>query len=257
MVSRKARLNSTATLIQQRYGPQALRRASEITASLPPHIATGFAALDGVTGCGGVPRGAITLLSGQATSGKTTVAYKTAAQCQTVDKRGTVALLDLSRTADPDYLARCGVDLERLLIVRPTDAQQTLRLLLDLARRVQVRLILLDSLPNLLAMDGGAQALRRGLRLLHSHLRQTQAALLVLDDCHAAWLRWLNWDGSALVRPWAALHVELRREAWLMQRETLAGYRAQAQVLKTRWGRGGKAAVAIEFNGTVKAQGTW
>jgi hypothetical protein len=79
----------------------------------------------------------------------------------------------------------------------------------------------------------------------------------VLDDCHAAWLRWFNWDGAALLRPWSALHVELRREAWLMHGDTMVGYQAQARVVKTRWGRGGKAAVAVEFNGTVRARETW
>jgi hypothetical protein len=133
--------------------------------------------------------------------------------------------------------------------------------LVDLARRPQVRLLVLDSLPNLLALDGGTRALRRGLRMLTNHLRQTQCALVIIDDFSRAWLRWLNWDSGAVVRPWVALHMALRHEEWLMcdrnWSKTLVGYRAQAQILKTRWGKGGQASVAIEFNGTVKARGSW
>jgi RecA/RadA recombinase len=36
--------------------------------------------------------------------------------------RGVAAYIDLTGTLDPDYAARCGVTLERLLIVRPRDA---------------------------------------------------------------------------------------------------------------------------------------
>lgn len=210
-----------------------------------------------MTGCGGIPLGAITLLSGKGTSGKTTVAYKSLAQFHAERKTGTTAMLDLSHTVDPEYLTRCGVDLERLLIIRPEDVHQTMRLLVDLARRPQVRMVVLDSLPDLLAMEGGRRGLGRGLSLLHNNLRQSNTALVILDDWNAAWLRWFNWDSSAQVRPWAALHLELRHEAWLMQQEAMIGYRAHAHVLKTRWGRGGKATIAVEFNGTVKARDTW
>ena len=118
---RRRRLDNTIAAVQRRHGPTALRRGADAASPAVPHIATGFAALDAITGCGGVPLGAITLLSGRTTSGKLTAAYKVLANAQR-DGRGHVAytavLLDLSRTADPDYLARCGLDLEALRVGR-------------------------------------------------------------------------------------------------------------------------------------------
>ena len=75
------------------------------------------------------------MLSGRTTSGKLTVAYKLLANAQR-DFYGhtahTVALLDLSRTADPDYMARCGIDLDALLVGRPQAGPEAVYLLGDL-----------------------------------------------------------------------------------------------------------------------------
>ena len=61
-----------------------------------------------------------------------------------------------------------------------------------------------------------------------------------------------------MVRWAAALHIEMQRERWLQQAGELTGYQAQARLLKSRWVYGIRSApVAVLFNGTVKAQGTW
>src|SRR5688572_21140837 len=114
----RQRLEQAVAALEDQYGNGVLRRANEL-ASRVAHVPTGFAALDALTGCGGVPLGAMTLVSGVSTSGKLTIGYKVLAACQQVYPRQTVALVDLHASADPDYLVRAGVDLERLLVVRP------------------------------------------------------------------------------------------------------------------------------------------
>ena len=255
---KRRRLDHAVAAVQLRHGPKALRRGED-AASPPavPHIATGFTALDAMTGCGGVPLGAITLLSGRTTSGKLTVAYKLLANAQR-DGRGrvayTVALLDLSRTADPDYLHRCGLDLDALLIGRPQPGPETVHLLGDLLATQRVRAVVLDSLadlPKLADLNGS-------LGKLKTLLRASGAALLLLDEPQPPWLRWLNLDGSREVRQAAALHIEMGRERWLRRDGVLVGYRAQARLLKSRWAYGAASApVELVFNGTVRAQETW
>jgi RecA/RadA recombinase len=124
---KRRQLQSTVAALQRRYGAQAIRPASDLpTPAPPPAITTGFAQLDALTGCRGIPLGALTLLSGCTTSGKTTLAFKTLAHAQQPEPASArrtalhnVARLDLNHTCDPDYLARCGVDLAHLLIVLP------------------------------------------------------------------------------------------------------------------------------------------
>lgn len=60
-----------------------------------PHLSTGFSTLDTLSGCGGVPLGHMTLLSGAYTSGVETVAYKTIAAAQRVYPKQAMAVVSL------------------------------------------------------------------------------------------------------------------------------------------------------------------
>jgi len=259
---KRRRLDHALAAVQLRHGPKALRRGADpASPTFVPHIATGFAALDAMTGCGGVPLGAITLISGRTTSGKLTAAYKVLANAQR-DRRGevayTVALLDLSRTADPDYLARCGLNLDALLVGRPLAGLETFHLLGDILAERRVRVVVLDSLADLVGDRHCVGDLNAYLPKLQVLLRASNAALIVLDDPQPPWLRWLNLDAGREVRRMAALHIEMQRERWLRQESVLVGYRAQARLLKSRWVYGLRSVpVELVFNGTVHAQETW
>jgi hypothetical protein len=262
MSSRKQRrLESTVAALQERYGPRAVRPAADLPATeRPPAFSTAFAGLDAITGCGGLPLGHLTLLSGPGTSGKVTLAYKALANAQQpgATSRYTVALLDLGHSCDPDYLARCGLDLEYLLIIRPPIQPQTVDLLLDLVHSRQVRALLLDSLPDLLQNFATYRRFNASLARLNQLVRATGCALLLIDDPSPFWLRWFNLDRSSAIRQRVALHIEMQRERWLQQAEELVGYRAQARIRKSRWAHGQPVApVEIYFNGTVRARATW
>ncbi len=278
--SKRRRLENTVTILQRQYGPQAVRKGSDLLRPAPPpHVTTGFPALDAVTGCGGIPLGACTLLSGHATSGKLTLAYKILANAQRGERsqraRHGVALIDLTHSSDADYLARCGVDLERLLLVRPTPDVHPIHLAQELVRSRRLRMVLVDNLGDLaaqaLAPPAGtgpeqkasqrlpARQLGMELYKLAHLLRDSGCGLLLLDEPSPPWLRWLRLDRSWPARQVAALHIELRRERWLTTAAgELAGYQADAHVLKSRWATGGRrASVDVQFNGTVKARSTW
>ncbi|MBP7961469.1 MAG: hypothetical protein KBG20_03865 [Caldilineaceae bacterium] len=254
--AKRRRLESTVAAIQQRYGVRALRVARDLPkVSLPATIATGFADLDAMTGCRGVPLGAITLLTGPSTSGKLTVAYKTLAAAQQ-NGRHPVALIDLTHSTDPDYLARCGVDLEHLLLVRPGPETPIDTLVLDLVRSRHLRLLFVDSLADLPPHMVARWA--QGLDGLALVLREENCALLCVDEPAPPWRRWLNLDPGVPLRRRAALHLEMQRERWLIQDGDLVGYQAQARLRYSRWRPGhATAPVSIHFNGTVKAAVSW
>lgn len=275
MARSQRKLDSTVLAVQSRYGPQALRRGTTTRPAVAAHLSTGFAQLDALTGCGGVPLGALTLLSGRSTSGKLTLAYKLLAQAQVPSH--TVALLDLTHSADPDYLSRCGVDLVRLVMVRPSvvspnasahpkgsdqgvgnpDAK-LLHLLLDLARSRQVRLLVVDGLAELTSTRELRRALPATLRRLPPLLRAAGCGVVLLDEPAPPWQRRLRLDTHAPIRLQTALHFELQRERWLQADGRLTGYMARAQLLHSRWAAAGRSAtVEFVFNGTVRARDTW
>lgn len=256
MSSEKRRnVESAVAAIQQRHGQQAIHRASEMTSQSIPHISTDFPALDALTGCQGIPLGMLSLLSGQTTSGKLTLAYKALANGQRV---GNAAFFDLTRTADPDYMARCGINLERLLIIRPQNSQECIPLLLDVVQSRQMKVVVLDGLAEVNDDATAAQALVNALAQLQQQLRMAGCALLCIDEASPAWRRWLNMDRSATVRQAAALHISLQREHWLRQNGALVGYAANAQVMHSRW-QSSSPSTTIEFtfNGAVRARETW
>jgi len=254
---RQRQVENAVAGVRQRYAPQALLGGSEFAprAALP-HVSTGFAGLDAMTGCGGAPLGMLTLISGRSTLGKLTLAYKVLANAQrSATHPGAahnVGLIDLSRTADPEYVARCGVDLEYLLVGRPALGPKAVTMIGDLVQSRGLRALVVDSLSDLAADKQALRAFNAALPRLQQVARRSGCALLVLDEPHAPWLRWFNLDASNLTRWAAALHLEMQREQWLRQGGELIGYRAQTRLLKSRWVYGIRSTpLEVIFHGTA------
>ncbi|MFN8472117.1 MAG: hypothetical protein U0822_08010 [Anaerolineae bacterium] len=254
--SHRERLDHTISVVQQRHGPQALRRGAARAAV--PHISTGFAALDDALGIGGIPRGRVTVLAGAPTSGKRTLAALILAQAQERGRRP-VALIDLEGACDADYLERCGVRLDGLLVGRPLDARQALDLAVSTAERAELAAVVFDhwsALPSDAALRRYAAA---ALDRLATLLARSNVAVVVLEDTRAGWLErlsaWADPAQSALAHH-AALRLALRREEWLTLGPDVRGYRVGVAVEKNKLGaEGGSATVEIRFNGTVRGAG--
>jgi hypothetical protein len=199
----------------------------------------------------------MSLLSGRSTSGKLTLAYKLLANAQ-ANPSSTVALVDLGQHADPDYLQRCGIDLARLLLVRPAVNERAVHLILDLARSRQTTFVVVDNWSELLDEPGARQALVNGVRRLPPLLRAANCGVVFIDEINPAWKRWLWRDGRTELYRQMAVHIELQREQWLAYNDHLNGYRAQVTLHRSRWSpNGGKVAIEVVFNGTVRAAPTW
>src|SRR5688572_21502306 len=102
-----------------------LARKGLLGAPRPPaRVATGLDALDARLG-GGWPAGRVTQLSGPRTSGRTALVLASAAE---VTRRGgVVALLDAEDALDPRRASAAGVELARVLWIRPSGWHQALR----------------------------------------------------------------------------------------------------------------------------------
>jgi hypothetical protein len=238
--SKRHKLDATVATLQQRYHLQTLRQASDLSpSSKSGRIPSGFPQLDAITGCGGIPLGAITLLNGRSMDGCLPLAYQILANAQQGTRPtrlpDTVALLDLNHTADPAALQRCGLNLDALLLIRPHPNQPAVDLLLDLVHSRQFCLILVDSLAALGAEGDACRRLNARLPQLHQLLRMTGCGLLLVDRPYPAWQRWLNLDRPWLVRHYAALHLTLQRTHWRVQAGAIVGYMVRIRLLKSHW----------------------
>jgi hypothetical protein len=88
-------------------------------------ISTGYARLDASLASGGLHRGTLVeWLAGEAGSGATTLAL--AAAREACGEMGTLVVVDRRRTFYPLAAAGCGIDLSRMLVVRPqNDGDET------------------------------------------------------------------------------------------------------------------------------------
>jgi len=250
---KQARLEMTVASLRQRFGPRAAFRSESRQASdrVPsfPHVPTGFPALDEILGIGGLPRGRVSELLGQPTSGKTTLALKLLSQAQ--DRGRQVGYIDQARCFDPDYAHRCGLDLSRLVVGAPYGPTETLVMIEALVHEGYLAALVLDTLDLFWADARAMQQLDASLGRILAPLARAETVLLLLHDRPAA-------ESPALV-PFAhhaSVRLEVVRERWQQRHGDIRGYEARVRVLKNRFSPVGRTAtIAIHFNGTVRGDG--
>jgi recombination protein RecA len=248
--SRRRKLDAVVARLQLEHGPRAIRRAGPDERTPPaPRIATSFTELDAALG-GGLPQGRISEIAGATTSGKLTLAAKTIATAHRRDREALAAWIDPHNTCDPDYLHRCGVILDRLLVVRPATVSDALAVLLHLVMSRALAVLVCDWTPQAdpgLFTASEEAALGGTLAQLNYQLTNASTAVIFLTESTAA---------SASLAHAAAVRIRLQREQWLMRHGDVHGYTGQVEIVKNRLGRAGaRVPLRIEFNGTVRGAG--
>jgi hypothetical protein len=139
----------------------------------PPRIPTGLAELDDLLG-GGFPRGALTEIVGRPSSGRTTLAC---ALLRAVTARHALAAcIDLPDAFDAPYAEAAGVDLGRILWIRPRTPREALQAAEHVIAAEGFGVVLLD-LDGRCALHPVATSM--WLRLTRAALR-TRTAVVVL-----------------------------------------------------------------------------
>ena len=197
-------------------------------------VSTGFAALDAVLGMGGLPRSATVALRGDASSGKTTVALRVAAEAQAGG--AIVAWLDLARAFDPVEAVARGISPEWLVVLTPADIEEALALAGSLLAARTVDLLVLD-LPD--GRDPAVAGKRVGDRLgrLAALARRSGTLVVVLEPVA------LGRTLAAAVEEASGLRLELRRSGWIRLGQDVVGQRSEATVARNRYGPPGRRAV--------------
>ena len=97
--------------IDKQFGKGSIMRLGEASPGMIVEaVPTGSIALDLALGIGGIPRGRVTEIFGPEASGKTTLVQHIIAEAQRTG--GLAALIDAEHALDPEYAARCGVQID-------------------------------------------------------------------------------------------------------------------------------------------------
>src|SRR3954467_12227923 len=196
-------------------------------------VPTGFAALDAILGTGGVPRSATVALRGSASSGKTTLALRLAAEAQ--ETGSIVAWLDLARAFDPVEAVTRGIRPEWLVVLTPVDLEEGLPLAGALLAARTVDLLLVD-LPD--GRDPAVHRARIGDRLsrLAALARRAGTLFVVLEPPR------LGERLAGAIAEASGLRLELVRRAWIRLGRDVVGQRTEVTVARNRFGPPGRRA---------------
>lgn len=249
------RLEKTVADLHQRFGNRVIGRTPRPAA--PPVIPTGFPALDEALVIGGLPRGRLSELVGVPTSGMATLALKVITEAQAAAPDRLAAYLDLEKTFDPDYAARCGVDLARLLVVRPYTVRQGLTMLPDFVLNGGFAALVVDAPLQAVGAADTAEALADILARITAPLSRSAGALLFVSSLPLGSFPSIkSYPPHVFLPHFAAVRLMIRRERWLYHRRDVVGYAARLEVVKNRLAAvGHRADISITFNGTVRGEG--
>jgi RecA/RadA recombinase len=207
-------------------------------------VRTGFTALDAILGTGGVPRSTALAVRGAASSGKTTLALRLAAEAQATGS--IVAYVDLARSLDPVEAVARGVRLEWLVVLEPSSLDEALAMAGALVAGRSVDLLIVD-LPADRASPtvGRARPGRDGRRppsvadrlgRLAALARRADVLLVVLEPPG------LPGPVSSAIAESAGVRLELARRSWIRLGRDVVGQWTEVVVARNRSGPPGRRA---------------
>jgi hypothetical protein len=160
--------------IESRYGTHAMARGDVAERHDDERRIHAGTSLDRVTG-GGIRAGEPLAFVGPATAGKLALAFTVAAAAQR--EGGMAAWIDPSASFDPRAALRAGVDLDRLVVVRPRDVDEVLLAGSAVLRSEGFRLAVVDLGPSF-----ASRCTVDDLAPLLPVVRGSPAALLVIAE---------------------------------------------------------------------------
>lgn len=234
--------------ITKRYGEGAIMRLGEANHLVVEAIPTGSLSLDIALGVGGVPRGRITEIFGPESSGKTTICQHIVAEAQKMG--GTCAYVDMEHALDPVYAARCGVDVESLLISQPDTGEQALEITETLVRSGAVDVVIIDSVAALVPraeiegdmgdapMGMQARLMSQALRKLSGAIKQTNTTVVFTNQLRQKiGVMFGNPEtttGGMALKFYASVRLDVRRIQSIKLGSEIIGNRTRVRVVKNK-----------------------
>lgn len=191
-MDREKALSLAIEQIEKNFGKGSIMKLGEKTRLAVECIPTGAIGLDIALGVGGIPRGRITEIFGQESSGKTTLALQVIAEAQ--KNGGQAAFIDAEHALNPHYAQKLGVNLDELLISQPDTGEQALEITESLIRSNAIDVVVIDSVAALVpraelegemgdsVMGLQARLMSQALRKLTGYISKSQTAAIFINQ---------------------------------------------------------------------------
>ena len=246
--ARHAMLDKALGDIVKRYGDGSIMRLGEAHKMTIDSIPTGSLSLDLALGIGGIPRGRITEIYGPESSGKTTICQHIVAEAQ--KQAGTAAYVDMEHALDPAYAAKCGVDVDNLLVSQPDTGEQALEITETLVRSGAVDVVVIDSVAALVPrseiegdmgdaqMGAMARLMSQALRKLSGAINQTKTSVVFTNQLRMKiGVMFGNPEtttGGNALKFYASVRLDVRRIQSIKIGAEVVGNRTRVRVVKNK-----------------------
>jgi len=244
---KKTALKSALDDIHKNFGAGSIMKLGEHAKMNVSAISTGSLNLDLALGIGGLPRGRIVEIYGPESSGKTTLALHTVAECQKMG--GVAAFIDAEHALDPVYAKNLGVDTENLLISQPDYGEQALEITDKLVRSGAVDIIVVDSVAALVPkeeLDGNmgdknmalqARLMSQALRKLSGTISKTSCMVIFLNQLRSSMAMYgapETTTGGKALKFYASVRIDIRRVETVTEAKEAVANKTKCKVVKNK-----------------------
>ncbi|MEN6519667.1 MAG: recombinase RecA [Armatimonadota bacterium] len=248
MMDKQKALDLALAQIEKQFGRGAVVRLGEKPKVESDVIPTGSIALDMALGIGGIPRGRITEIYGQESSGKTTLAYHIVAEAQKAG--GIAAFVDAEHAVDPTYAKNLGVDIDSLLVSQPGTGEEALEIVDALIRSGAVDIVVLDSVAALVPkaeiegdmgdshMGMQARLMSQAMRKIGGSVSKTNSAAIFINQIREKiGVMFGNPEttpGGRALKFWSSVRLEVRKIDTIKTGSEVMGTRVRVKVQKNK-----------------------
>lgn len=241
-------LEMTISQIEKQFGKGAIMKLGEKSHIDVSVIPTGAISLDIALGVGGIPRGRVTEIFGQESSGKTTLALSILAQAQKTG--GQVAFIDAEHALDPNYAEKLGLKIEDMLVSQPDSGEQALEITESLIRSNAIDVVVIDSVAALVpkaelegemgdsVMGLQARLMSQALRKLTGYISKSKTAAIFINQIREKIGVFFGnpetTPGGRALKFYASVRLELRRVESIKKGQELIGNRVKVKVVKNK-----------------------
>ena len=248
--NKKRALAAALTQIERQFGKGAVMRMGDQAIEAVETISSGSLMLDIALGIGGLPKGRVVEIYGPESSGKTTLALQTIAECQ--KNGGTAAFIDAEHALDAIYAAKLGVNVDELLLSQPDTGEQALEIVDMLARSNSVDMVVIDSVAALTPkaeIEGemgdvlpGLQArlMSQALRKLTGNIKRSNCMVLFINQLRmkiGAMMPGQSPEvttGGNALKFYASVRLDIRRIGAIKKGDEIIGNQTKIKVVKNK-----------------------